>query len=89
MQIRPDLKLRRVGDSYMLVAVSDGDLNTTAVHTFNATAAFIWTAAADAGGTDAEALARLVCDEYDVDYATALADVRAILADWQAAGLIG
>ncbi len=88
MQIRPDLKLRRVGDSYMLVAVSDGDLNTTAVHTFNATAAFIWTAAA-AGVADAEAIARLVCDEYDVDYATALADVRAVLADWHAAGLIG
>lgn len=87
MQLRSDLTLRRVGDRYMLVVVSDDDLNRTAVHTFNSTAAFLWQAAAERG-CDPEALARLLCDEYEVDYATALADTRRILADWQSQGLV-
>ncbi len=87
MQIRPDLTLRRVGDRHMLVVVSDGDLNSTAVHTFNSTAAFIWQAAAR-HGCDPDTLARLLCDEYDVDLATALADVERLLATWQSQGLL-
>lgn len=87
MRLRSDLTLRRVGDRYMLVVVSDDDLNRTAVHTFNSTAAFLWQAAADCG-CDPEALARRLCDDYDVDFATALSDTRRILADWQAQGLL-
>ena len=87
MEIRSDLKLRRVGDRYMLVVISGEDMNTTAVHTFNGTAAFLWNAAA-AHGTDPVVLARLLCEEYDVDYAVALADVDRILHCWQESGLM-
>lgn len=87
MELRSNLKLRKVGDRYMLVVVSDDDMNTTAVHTFNETAAFIWNAAA-VHGLDTAALASLLCEEYDTDYDTALADVGRLLRDWQETGLI-
>lgn len=84
---RTDLKLRKVGDRYMLVVVSDNDMNTTTVHTFNETAAFVWDSA-KRHGLDPEALARLLCEEYDVDYRVAVADVVRLLDHWKASGLI-
>ena len=87
MNLRTNLKLRKVGDRYMLVVVSDSDMNTTAVYTFNETAAFVWNAAAEAG-FDPAALARLLCGEYDIDYPSALSDIERLLAEWKATGLI-
>lgn len=87
MSLRTNLKLRKVGDRYMLVVVSDSDMNTTAVYTFNETAAFVWNAAAEAG-FDPAALARLLCGEYDIDYPSALSDIERLLAEWKATGLI-
>ena len=71
----------------MLVNVSDTDTNITDVHTFNDTAAFIWNAAQE-HGLDAEALAHELCGEYDVDFPTALADVRRLLDNWRSNGLV-
>ena len=87
MKLKTGLKLRKVGDRYMLVDVSEHDLNVTADHTFNSTAAFIWNAAADRG-VDPAAIAAMICDEYDVDYATALADVNRLLDAWKESGII-
>ena len=87
MSLRTNLKLRKVGDRYMLVVVSDSDMNTTAVYTFNETAAFVWNAAADAG-FDPATLARLLCGEYDIAYPSALSDIERLLAEWKATGLI-
>lgn len=87
MNLRTNLKLRKVGDRYMLVVVSDSDMHTTAVYTFNETAAFVWNAAAEAG-FDPAALARLLCGEYDIDYPSALSDIERLLAEWKATGLI-
>lgn len=87
MVLRTDLKLRKVGDRYMLVVVSANDMNVTAVHTFNETAAFVWDAAVR-HGLDADVLARMLCEEYDVDYRVAVSDVGRLLDGWKATGLI-
>jgi hypothetical protein len=87
MNLRKNLKLRKVGDRYMLVVVSERDMNTTAVYTFNETAAFVWNAAA-VRGLDAAALSALLCEEYDVDYRDALSDVERLLSEWKDTGLI-
>lgn len=87
MELLTNLNLRKVGDRYMLVVVSDKDRNITAVHTFNETAAFIWNAAASCG-LDCAALASALCEEYDVDYRVAVSDVERLLLDWKETGLI-
>lgn len=87
MKTRANQKLRKVGDRYMLVDVSDKDANITNVYTFNDTAAFIWTQLST-GNAGEEEIAAEVCEKYDVDPATALADVRSLLASWLESGLI-
>lgn len=87
MTLKTNLKLRKVGNKYMLVDVSEFDTNITTVHTFNESAAFVWCAAVE-HGLDAAVLASMLCDEYEVDYHTAFADVHRLLHTWQQAGLI-
>lgn len=87
MTLKDNLKLRKVGDRYMLVDVSDLNMNITAVHTFNETAAFVWNTAVEAGIEPATLAAKL-CTEYEVDYDIALADVDRLLRTWQESGLI-
>lgn len=87
MKAKSNLKLRKVGDRYMLVDVSEKDANVTNVYTLNDTAAFVWTRLA-AGISEAAELADELCAEYAVAPAVALADVRKLLASWQESGLI-
>lgn len=87
MKAKANLKLRKVGGRYMLVDVSDRDANVTNVYTLNDTAAFVWHLLS-AGDMDMESLTAAVCDAYDVDVATAGADLRTLLASWQEAGLV-
>lgn len=87
MRTKANQKLRKVGDRYMLVDVSDHDANITNVYTFNDTAAFIWTMLSERNA-DEEEIAAGMCGKYDVDPATALADVRSLLASWLESGLI-
>lgn len=88
MNLKANLKLRKVGSNYMLVVVSPSDMNATTVHTLNETAAFVWNAAAE-HGLDAAVLADFLCQEYEVERSVALADVERLLASWQSQGLIG
>lgn len=87
MTIKDNLKLRKVGDRYMLVDVSDTDANLTAVYTFNDTAAFVWNTAASEG-LDPDRLAAALCEAYDVDPDRARTDVGHILSVWKQSGLI-
>ena len=52
----------------------------------NESAAYLWN---KVKGTefDAQRLATLLCEEYEVDEATALRDSEQVMRDWQAAGL--
>lgn len=87
MTLKPDIKLRKVGDKFMLADVSDDNADITDVYTMNETAAFIWNSAA-IYGTDPDVLAKLLCEEYDVDLRTAKNDVRALLDIWSRNGLL-
>lgn len=88
MKIKENLKLRKVGDRYMLVDVSDTDANVTTVYTFNDTAAFVWNEAVN-HGLETGRLAGRLCEEYDVSPDAALADVNRLLAIWRRSGLLG
>lgn len=87
MRAKANLKLRKVGGRYMLVDVSDRDANVTNVYTLNDTAAFVWHLLSE-GDTDMESLTAAVCENYDVDSATAGADLRTLIDTWRQAGLV-
>ena len=71
----------------MIADASTGSVNVTGVYTLNATAASIWQYAEEEG-CHPEILARRLCEDYDVDPATALADVERQLAQWVEQGLV-
>lgn len=87
MTLKSDINLRKVGDRYMLADVSDENADITDVYTMNETAAFIWNSAA-IYGADPDVLAKLLCEEYDVDLRTAKTDVCALLDIWRRNGLL-
>ncbi len=87
MKLLPNLKLRKVGKQYMVVRHDSNTIDLANVYTLNETAAWLWNEAAKADFT-ADSLAQALCSRYDVELARAEADVKQIVAQWQANGLI-
>ena len=87
MKLNPNLKLRQVGKKFMVVDAESGTAGMTNVFTFNASAAMLWQRI----GTNTfvpEDLALWLCEAYDVDLATARADVAMLLNCWIEGGLV-
>ncbi len=70
-----------------MIVDADSTVNLTNVFTLNGTAARLWQYS-EGGERTAEELAVLLCEEYNVDWETALRDVRRQLAEWAEFGLI-
>ena len=87
--IRPknNLQLRKLGNSYMIVEVSAENVNMSNVYTLNKTAADMWQLITEGERTAAD-LAGWLCSKYDVEPATAQADVEQQLTEWREFGLI-
>lgn len=87
MKLNPKLKLRQVGKKYMVVDADTGSAKMTNVFTFNASAAMLWQRIG-ANSFVPEDLAVWLCECYDVDMATARADVATLLKCWIEGGLV-
>ncbi len=86
MQIKKGFELMDVCGEAVVVAHGKENIDFSKVISLNESAAYLWRKVA---GTefDAPQMARLLTDEYEVDEATALADVKRMLGDWVANGL--
>lgn len=82
------LKLRRIGNKYMLVESMDNGINLTNVYSMNETAAWLWEAICGEDSYTPEELAENLCKEYRVEYECALRDVKHQLDDWRRMGLV-
>ena len=87
MKLNPKLKLRQVGKKYMVVDADTGLSQMTNVFAFNASAAMLWQRIGKSSFV-AEYLARWLCEAYEVDLATARADVAKLLECWIDGGLV-
>lgn len=81
MTIKKQLVKRNIAGDVILVPVGDSSLTLKGLITLNETAEFIWDRLADAA--DAAELAAEMCEEYDIDAATAKNDVDEILAQFR------
>jgi hypothetical protein len=81
-----DVVCRQVGGESILVPIRHNVGNLDYVYTLSPVAARIW-ALLD-GSRSVEAIAEELCGEFEVDSATAAADVTALLADLASASLI-
>lgn len=87
MRLKSGLKLRELGNTYMIVEASSSQVNLTNVYTLNAVAADIWKFIGDSDFTISEVVT-YVCGEYDVDYDSALRDITSLIDDWKTFGLL-
>ena len=86
MKIKEGFELVVICGEAVIVAHGIENIDFSKVINLNESAAYLWN---KVKGTDfdAERLATLLCEEYDVDKATALRDSQQVMRDWQAAGL--
>ncbi len=86
MKIKKGFELMDVCGEAVVVAHGMENIDFSKVISLNESAAYLWNKVAGRD-FDAEELARLLTEEYEVDAATALADAKKMMADWREAGL--
>ena len=86
MKIKEGFELRVICGEAIVVAHGRENIDFSKIINLNESAAYLWNKVV---GTefDASRLAALLCEEYVVDEATALADSQKVMDDWLKAGL--
>lgn len=86
MKIKQGFELKEIADSYMVIPVKENVVDFSAVITLNETSAFLWMCLL--GGADEESLVSSLLGEYEVDEATARADVSKFVSELKSAGVL-
>jgi hypothetical protein len=77
-----DVAARQIGDEFMIMSGKDSSL-----FSLNETAALLWQAA-DGVTPLEEIVTRRLCEEFDIDPSTALADARALVSELAEHGIL-
>lgn len=83
IKVKEGLKLRRIGDCFMIVRSVGESADLTRVLTLNESAAFLWNKVLESGGCQEEQLVGWLLEEYDVEPEDAREDVREMLESWR------
>ena len=88
MHIQKGFKLRPLGDEFILVGEGLEQINFNKMITMNESAAYLWQKVEDGSEFDAQRLATLLTDEYEVSETRALTDAQKTIDTWLNAGII-
>ena len=77
-QTKPGFVHRKIADADVLISIGDNVADFNGYITLNETCAFLWDLMSQPQSP--QQLAQCLCDEYEVDYPQALADVQELLA---------
>ena len=88
MKRKEGFVLRTVCGEKVIVGEGLGAIDFGKLVSLNDTAAWIWEKAGELGEFDVQSLADALCEAYEVDDATALADVEALLKQWKELGIV-
>ena len=86
MRIKKGFELREVCGEHIIVAYGRENIDFNKVISLNESASFLWKNIVDKD-FDAETMAGLLQQEYEVDAETALKDAQALLDEWTKVGL--
>ena len=86
MKLSSEFLLRQLADSWIVLPFGGATVDFNGMLTLNESGAFLWKKLEQ--GSDREALIRALLAEYDVDSATATADVDAFLEKLSSAGCL-
>ena len=87
MKLKRELKLGKVGGSYMIVDSQGEVTDLASVYTLNGVAARLWQKASEGEFTEAS-LTEWLCGTYEVELPLAEKDVKALLNQWKEYGLV-
>ena len=87
MKIKTGFELRDVCGEKVIIATGIENIDFSRMISLNESAAFLWENIQDKE-FDAETLAELLLQEYEVDKADALADSQTLLNEWLECGII-
>ena len=88
MHILSGFKLRPLGDEYILIGEGLERINFNKMITMNESAAYLWKQVEDGSSFDAQKLASLLFNEYEVSEEQALSDAQKTIDAWLEAGII-
>ena len=88
MKAKNGFKLRPLGDEFILLGEGIEQVNFNKMITMNSTAAYLWQKVENGRDFDAQGLAELLVEEYEVDKETALRDAQKTLETWLNADII-
>lgn len=80
------VKLRKVGNQYMIVEANEENANMSDVYSLNHTAALLWQQV-EKGGTTPDMLADYLCENFEIDKEVAINDIERQMAEWKSFGL--
>ncbi|MBP5348075.1 MAG: PqqD family protein [Bacteroidaceae bacterium] len=88
MKIKKGFVLRQVCGENVIVGEGLDAINFGRMLCLNETAAWLWQKAQESGDFTVESLSDALCDEYEVDKAQALADVKDTIDNWISQGVV-
>ena len=88
MKINKGFQLRDICGEKVIIAEVLENMNFSKLISLNESAAYIWEAISKMQSFDANAMAKLLLDEYDVTEDEALTDANNLLTEWKTQGLI-
>lgn len=87
MKQKSGFTLRHICGEYVLVASGRNNIDFSSIISLNESAAYLWEQL-EGKEFDAELMAQLLTNEYEVDEVTALADSKTLIEKWLEAGII-
>ena len=87
MKTKEGFRLRTVCGENIIVAEGIANIDYSRIISLNESAAYLWNKVQDTEFTN-DTLVKLLLEEYEIDEATARADVEALTKKWFEAGII-
>ena len=88
MKVKSGFNLREVCGENIIVAEGDENIDFSNIISMNESSAYLWQEVQKLDNFTIDTLTQLLCEQYEIDEATAKKDVTTLATQWAAAGII-
>jgi hypothetical protein len=88
MKVKNGFNLREVCGENIIVAEGDENIDFSNIISMNESSAYLWQEVQKLDNFTIDTLTQLLCEQYEIDEATAKKDVTTLTTQWAAAGII-
>ena len=88
MKVKNGFNLREVCGENIIVAEGDENIDFSNIISMNESSAYLWQEVQKLNNFTIDTLTQLLCEQYEIDEATAKKDVTTLATQWAVAGII-